>query len=94
MTEFRDDWETNAAISPGEILDAELRARDISQKALAGMIGRPPQVISEIVRAKKQKTAQPALELEKALGIKASHWMRLEAKYRLDLVRRARRATA
>ena len=79
--------EPNIAIPPGEHLDEELETRGMTQRALAELLGRPPQMISEVVRGKKAITADFALELEGALGIPAHLWMNLEANYRLTKAR-------
>ena len=74
-------------IFPGEILEEELEARGMSQKELAARLGRPPQIVNEIVRGKKAITPETALGLERVLGITASFWVNLEATYRLTLAR-------
>ncbi len=71
------------AVPPGRILSRELKARGWTQKDLAQIMGRPEQVISEIVRAKKRITSGTALELADALGGSPQLWMNLEANYRL-----------
>ncbi|NQT83936.1 HigA family addiction module antidote protein, partial [bacterium] len=71
------------AVAPGRILNRELKARGWTQKDLAQIMGRPEQVISEIVRAKKRITSETALELADALGGSPQFWMNLEANYRL-----------
>ena len=79
--------ESNVAIPPGEHLEEELEVRGMTQRALANLLGRPPQMISEVIRGKKAITADFALELEGALGIPAHLWMNLEANYRLTKAR-------
>lgn len=79
--------EPNVAIPPGEHLEEELEARGMTQRALAELLGRPPQMISEVIRGKKAVTADFALELEGALGITAHLWMNLEANYQLTKAR-------
>ena len=79
--------EPNVAIPPGEHLDEELEARGLTQRALAQALGRPPQMISEVIRGKKAVTADFSLELEGALGIPAHVWMNLEAQYQLTKTR-------
>lgn len=79
--------EPNVAIPPGEHLEEELEARGMTQRALSQLLGRPPQMISEVIRGKKAITADFALELEGALGIPAHLWMNLEASYRLNKAR-------
>lgn len=79
--------EPNVAVPPGEHLEEELEARGMTQRSLAELLGRPPQMISEVVRGKKAVTADFALELEGALGIPAHLWMNLEANFRLTKAR-------
>jgi len=78
------------AISPGRILTRELDARGWTQKDLAGIMGRPPQAINEIVKGSKQITPETALELAEAFGTSAEFWTNLEAGYRLALARTAK----
>nr|WP_290224141.1 HigA family addiction module antitoxin [Trichocoleus desertorum] len=74
-------------VPPGRILSRELEARGWTQKELAEIIGRPPQVINEIIRGTKQITPETALELSAALGTSAEFWTNLEANYRLHIAR-------
>ncbi len=68
---------------PGRILKRELDARGWSQKELAEIIGRPEQVISEIVNGIKQITPETAIEFSRAFGTSAEFWNNLEANYQL-----------
>ena len=81
--------ETDLLFAPGEMLAEELEVRGMTQRALAEAMGRPPQVINEIVKGKKAITAETALQLERVLGIPAHLWMNLESAYRLALARRS-----
>lgn len=81
-------------IPPGEVLAEELEEREMTQKELASLMGRPTQAINEIIRAKKAITAETALGLEKALSIDAGFWMNLESTYRLTLARNKEKAAA
>lgn len=78
---------TDAIVSPGEILEEELAARGMSQKALAQQMSRPVQSMNEIIRGKRALTPETALALERVLRIEAGLWVRLEAEYRLALAR-------
>jgi len=72
------------AIPPGEYLEEEIAARDISQKELARRMGRPANVINEIINGKKAITAETALQLEEALPeIPARFWLNLETDFNL-----------
>lgn len=73
------------AVKPGQILDRELKARGWTQKDLAEIMGRPVQVINEIVAGVKQVTPKTALELAQVFGTSAEFWMNLETNYRLHL---------
>ncbi len=75
-------------IPPGEILEEELAARGMTQRELAARLGRPAQVVNEIVKAKKAITPETALGLERVLGIDARFWVNLEANYRLTIARK------
>lgn len=80
-------------VSPGSVLEEEIEARGMSQRELARRMGRPVQVVNEIIKAKKAITPETALELEKVLGMSAHLWLNLETVYRLTLARNAERAT-
>jgi HTH-type transcriptional regulator / antitoxin HigA len=69
----------------GRILERELEARGWTQTELARVLGRPKQMINEIIHAKKRITPQTALELSAALEIPAEFWLNLETTYRLRL---------
>jgi HTH-type transcriptional regulator / antitoxin HigA len=74
------------AVAPGRIILRELEAREWSQQDLAAIMSRPEQVISEIIRAKKQITAETALQLAKAFGTSPEFWLNLEMQYQLHQV--------
>jgi len=76
---------SDAVIHPGELLAEEIEARGMSQRELAKLMGRPPQVVSEIVRGRRGISAETALQLETALGTAAHIWVGLDADYRLAL---------
>ena len=57
----------------------------MTQRELALAMGRPPQLISEIVRGRRGISAETALQLEAALGTAAHIWVGLDADYRLAL---------
>ena len=72
---------------PGRRLQDELDARGWTQQDLARVIARPPQMISEIINAKKQITPETALELGEAFETSADYWNKLEADYQLSLAK-------
>ena len=74
----------DVAIAPGEYLAEEIEARGITQKELAGRMGRPVNAINEIVKGKKAITAETALQLESVMPeIPARFWLNLEIDYQL-----------
>ena len=83
---------SDMAISPGEVLQEEIEARGMTQKELAARLGRPPQVINEIIRAKKAITPGTAIGLGKVLGIDPKYWINLETDYRMTLARNREKA--
>ena len=78
---------SDLAVSPGSVLEEEIEYRGMTQRELATRMGRPAQVINEIVRGKKAITHDTASELQKALGISAQFWVNLETAYRMTLAR-------
>ena len=86
-TDMHDRVWPDIAIPPGELLGEELGARGMSQQELARRMGRPPQMINELIRGGKALTPETALGLELALGIPASFWINSESSYRLTLSR-------
>ena len=73
-------------IKPGEILKEELEARGWTQSDLAEVLGRPIQVVNEIIRGKKAIIPATAVELSRAFDTSPEFWLNLEAAYRLDLL--------
>ena len=82
-------YRSDLAIHPGEVLAEELEARGMTQRALAEAIGRPEQVISEIIHGKKGITAETALQLSDVFGVSAEFWMNLQTSYGLTVARQA-----
>lgn len=75
------------AVSPGEILGEELKARGITQKAFADRIGIRASHLCEIIKGKRTLSDTIAMKLEETLGISYRTWKSLEADYRYDLAK-------
>jgi HTH-type transcriptional regulator/antitoxin HigA len=75
---------------PGDSIQEELTARRWTQRDLAKKMRRPVQAVNEIIRAKRQITAETALELGEVFGTSAEMWIGMEGRYRLHLARQAR----
>lgn len=70
-------------MTPGELLAILLRHRSLTQSELASRIGRPVQMLSEIMNGKKRVTARTAIQLEGVFGLSARAWLGLQQE--LDL---------
>lgn len=78
---------SDLAIPPGEYLEEVLDDLELSQAELARRMGRPPQVINEIIKGEKAITPDTAIQLEQVVGVPAEFWNNLESEYRLVLAR-------
>jgi addiction module HigA family antidote len=74
-------------IHPGEILGDELEESSLSTKALADVIGVPPNRLYQLLAGKRSMTADTALRLGQYFGMSADFWMNLQSAYELDLAR-------
>jgi len=72
---------------PGRLLGEELEERGWSQADFAQIVGRPPRVINEIIKAKRAITPETAMALAGALGTGAAFWLNMESAYQLSKVR-------
>ena len=70
-------------IHPGEILKDELQELDISGAELARQLKVPENRMSEIMRGRRNITADTALRLGKWFGNSALFWMNLQKSYEL-----------
>jgi HTH-type transcriptional regulator/antitoxin HigA len=80
MTETRVPAEV---FPPGEFIKDEIEARGWSQADLAEILGRPVQMVNELIAGKRSVTPETALGLAEAFGTDAAFWMNLESSYQL-----------
>lgn len=74
---------------PGDILKEEfLEPLGLSQNALAKTIGVPANRISEIIRGRRDITADTDLRLARAFGLSDGFWLGLQVAYDLMEARR------
>jgi addiction module HigA family antidote len=73
---------------PGEILKDEIEYRDISQRKLAAQMGISYSVLNEMLNAKRPVTTEHALLFEAALDIDAGIFVRMQAKYDMQMAKR------
>lgn len=74
---------SDLAIPPGEYLGEVLEEMRLNQAELARRMGRPAQVINEIIKGEKAITPETSIQLEQVLGVAAYIWTGLESEYRL-----------
>jgi addiction module HigA family antidote len=80
-------YQPDYAIHPGETLAETLEEIGMSQAELAQRMGRPLQMICEIIQGKKAITAETALQLERATGVPANFWNSSQRNYEATLAR-------
>lgn len=76
---------SNLAIPPGELLQEEIYAREISADELADALGMTASAVAEIFCGERSITPKTASVLAEFLEIPASIWLNMEASYRLTL---------
>jgi addiction module HigA family antidote len=70
-------------IHPGEILEDELDAIDLSASALAKYLSVPANRIYSIINKKRSITADTALRLAKFFGTSPEFWLNLQSDFDL-----------
>jgi len=80
-------YNSDLAIHPGEFLKETLEEIEMSQAELSRRLGRPIQVINEIIKGKKSITSTTALELEDVLGVPSHIWIGLESAYQIAIAK-------
>ena len=75
------------AIHPGEFLDDELKALDLSARKFAAHIGVPPNAVTAILNGDRGISAEMAMRLGKAFGTGERYWMNLQSHYETKLAR-------
>ena len=73
-------------VHPGEVLLEDfMKPLGLSQYRVAKDIGVPTLRISQIVRGQRSITADTALRLARYFGTSAAVWLRLQARYDLEM---------
>ena len=85
---------SSLAIPPGNYLREVLEEFGWSQADLAQRTGCPTQTVAGLIAGAEQLTPDIARQLDKATGVPAHIWSRLEFKYRLTLALQAEKARA
>lgn len=79
----KDDWSPDWATHPGEHLAEYIESRGWSQAEFARLADMSKKHVSTIINGMNPVTAETALKLERVLGMKASIWTGLQAKWDL-----------
>lgn len=80
--------EQDQVLTPGERLREVLELRQWSQTDLAEIIGRPIQMVNEIIAGRRTISVETALDLQAALGTPtASDWLSWDAEHQLRQAR-------
>lgn len=69
--------------SPGDFIKEEIEVRGWTQRDLAAILGRPVQMVNELLSGRKAVTPETACGLAEAFGTSAELWLNLESSYRL-----------
>lgn len=80
-------------IHPGEDLQDELKARNMTQKQFAELIGLQANMLNEVIQGKRRITPQIALRLEAGLQISADFWLKGQQMYDLYEARKNNQET-
>ncbi len=71
---------------PGKLLKEEIDARDLSASKLAMALGVPANRITDIIRERRNVTAETALRLSQYFGNSPEFWLRLQIRHDLGKV--------
>ena len=82
-------YEPNYAVPPGWVVEEHLQSQHLSHAEFARRCGRSAKLISEIIAGKAPVEPKTALQFEKVLGLDASIWLGIEARYQLHKAREA-----
>ena len=84
-TEVDTEIYSDYAVHPGEMLCDEIEFIEMTPRELAKRMGKPPQVVYELINCERSVNAEIAADLERALGIPAYMWTRSQARYERTL---------
>jgi addiction module HigA family antidote len=87
MNKRANDLVAGDVFHPGVMLADELSARSLTQKVFAEMLGIKANVLNELIKGKRNFTAELSVKVEKALGTPAETWMRMQYQYEIHEAR-------
>ena len=74
-------------VHPGSVIRDEIKARGISQRRFAKLMGIPPSQLNEIINGKRPLSAEHALMVEALLDISAVPLLRMQTDYNLQVAK-------
>ncbi len=74
-------------ISPGAVLERELKKKNVKQNTFAETIGIPAQTLNAIIKGKRKMTSWVALKIDYALGLEEGTMGILQVYYENRLIR-------
>lgn len=74
---------------PGDTIEGELEAREITPAELASQMGYPLNTINELIKGDIELTSDIATQLERVFSIPALFWLNRERRYRERLAQQA-----
>ena len=80
-------YQPDYAVPPGWVVEEHLQSQRLSHAEFARRCGRSAKLISEIIAGKAPIEPKTALQFERVLGLDASIWLGIEARYQLHKVR-------
>lgn len=84
MKKFANDMIPGDIFHPAEIIKDEMEAQNIKQADLARISGFNRSFVSLLLKGERSITINFALALEKAFGIPAEFWIRLQKNYEMN----------
>ena len=88
MDETTYSYQPDYAVPPGWVLEEHLQSQCLSPAEFARRCGRSAKLISEIIAGKAPVEPRTALQFEKVLGLDASIWLGMDARYQLHKARK------
>lgn len=82
-SEFNPDY----AVHPGAILEETLEARGLTKKDMASRFGISTKHLNQILHGKAPVMPDPAISLERVLGVAADLWTNLQCQFDLHQAR-------
>ena len=82
---LKNEYHPDVVTSPGETLRDMLKALGMTRAELAARMGKPCEMLDDILTYGTPVTPATAMELEKVFGVPACFWNKRERRYRESL---------